>query len=204
MRSQFIPRMIAAALFAVAVIPTYSQTNPAAVQGSLPIAVGFGFSDFSADYGPGTLMGGTLWIDYTPTRLPQILEGIGIEAEGRDLSLNRSSSQPPNLREDVASGGVIYSWRRHDNFRPYGKVLFGFGNIDYESFGSSVRRHDSRTVTTLGGGLEYRSFRNIWVRGDFEYQRWPDFWKNSTPAGSLNPYGFTIGASYDFGTIQPR
>ena len=203
MRSKFFPRSIYAALLVVVVIPVYSQTNPAAVNGTLPIAVGMGLSGFSPDFGSGLLMGGTLWIDYTPARVPQILQGIGIEAEGRDLSLNRSSSQPPNLREDVASGGVIYFWRGNDKVRPFAKALFGLGNIDYE-LGNSVRRHDTRTVTSLGGGLEYRAFQNIWVRGDYEYQFWPDFWKNATPAGQLTPQGFSIGVSYDFGTIQPR
>jgi opacity protein-like surface antigen len=200
MPSKLFPR-ICAALFAVAVFPVYSQTAPSAVQGRVPITVGVGYSGFNPDLGHGVLMGGTLWIDYLPTQVPEILRGIGIEAEGRDLSLNRSSSQPANLREDVASGGVIYSWRRISNFNPYAKFLMGFGNIDYLQT-PLVRAHDSRTVTTLGGGLEYRAYRNVWVRVDYEYQFWPDFWKNTTPAGQLTPQGFTIGASYDFGTIQ--
>jgi opacity protein-like surface antigen len=202
MRSLYFPRLIATALFAAAVVPVYSQTIPAGVQGSLPIAVGVGFSGFNPDYGHGTLMGGTLWIDYFPRSVPQIIRGIGMEAEGRDLSLNRSSLQPANLREDVASGGVIYSWRHIKNLNPYGKFLIGFGNIDYMRT-PLIRGHDSRTVTTLGGGLEYRAYKSIWMRIDYEYQRWPDFWKNTTPAGSLTPQGLTIGASYDFGTIQP-
>jgi hypothetical protein len=67
-------------------------------------------------------------MDYVPTQLPEILRGIGIEAEGRDLSSIRASSQPANLREDVASGGGTYSWRHINNFNPCVKFLMGFGN----------------------------------------------------------------------------
>jgi hypothetical protein len=196
------PRLISAVLFVVAVLPVYSQVGPAATQGGLPITVGVGLSGFDPTNGSGLLLGGTLWIDYTPTQLPKILNGLGVEAEARDLSLNRSSSQPPNLRLDEASGGVIYFWRHIQNLRPYGKFLMGYGNID--SMAGSVRIHDSRTVTTLGGGVDYRVYRNIFVRGDYEYQFWPDYWKSTTPAGSLTPHGFTVGASYDFGYSRSR
>ena len=196
MRLKLIPRLVFTALFILAVFPVYSQVGPSANQGILPLTVGVGYSGFNPSYNGGILMGGTLWIDFTPPKLPQILRGIAIEAEGRDISLNRSALQV-NLREDVASGGVIYSWRNFRNFSPYGKFLMGFGNIDYMST-PTKRGHDSRTVTTLGGGVEYRAYRNVWVRGDYEYQIWPDFWKNTVPAGSLTPQGFTVGASYDF------
>ena len=91
----------------------------------------------------------------------------------------------------------MYSWRNFKNFSPYAKFLIGYGNVDYLR-ASSIRAHDSRTVTTLGGGAEFRAYRNVWVRGDYEYQFWPDFWKNNVPAGSLTPQGFTVGATYDF------
>jgi opacity protein-like surface antigen len=196
MRLKLIPKLVFAALFILAVSPVYSQVGPSGNQGTLPISVGFGFSGFNPGYNGGMLMGGTIWIDFTPPKLPQILRGLALEAEARDLSLNRSAFQV-NLREDVASGGVIYSWRNFRNFSPYAKFLMGFGNIDYVRT-PPIRSHDTRTVTSLGGGVEYRAYRNVWVRGDYEYQHWPDFWKNTTPAGSLTPQGFTVGATYDF------
>jgi opacity protein-like surface antigen len=170
-----------------------------------PIAVGIGLSGFNPDYGHGHMLGGTLWIDYFPERLPSRLHGLGIEAEARDLNYGRSATVHAGLREDVGSGGVIYSWSRFRNFRPYGKFLMGFGNTDYLSTGPYAppsRRHDSRTVTSMGGGLEFHAYRTIWVRADYEYQSWPDFFKHSNhaiPAGLLNPQGFTVGALYHFG-----
>jgi len=59
-------------------------------------------------------------------------------------------------------------------------------------------------MTLIGGGIEVRAYRNVWVRGDFEYQFWPDFYKNKTPAGSLTPQGATLGAVYDFSIRRLR
>jgi hypothetical protein len=190
------PGTILALLFVSSVFPLFAQVVPSARQKALPFSIGGGVSRFNPDYAHGAVYGGTLWFDYTPYRMPQILRGLGVEAEARDLSLNHSSSQPPNLRLDVASGGAIYA-RRLTNFRLYAKALYGLGNIDYEA-NAGVRVHDSTTVTTGGGGIEVRAYKNLWVRGDYEYQFWPDFYKTRTPAGNLTPQGATLGAVYDF------
>jgi opacity protein-like surface antigen len=197
MRMKLTPRLILTALIAVIAIPRmYSQVRPAATQATFPISVGAGFSDFAHSYGSGTLLGGSLWIDYTPSQVPQILRGIGVEIEARDLSISGTYPQR-NLREDTAEGGVIYFWRHFEKFHPYGKFLVGYGNVDTEPI-PPTRRHDSRTITVMGGGVEYQVQKNIWVRGDYEFQNWPDFWKKPSAPGSLNPYGFTAGASYHF------
>jgi opacity protein-like surface antigen len=187
-----------ALLFVCAACPALAQTVEAANEAKPPFAIGAGISGFNTpDFGHGHLLGGTLWIDYTPSRVPRILSGIGIEAEARDLNYGRSTYVPANLREDTAGGGVIYSWRHFRNFRPYGKFFLGYGNVD-DGVTASHRNHDSRTITSVGGGVELRVFRNVWARADYEYQFWPDFFKNTTPAGLLNPQGFTVGAMYHF------
>jgi hypothetical protein len=51
----------------------------------------------------------------------------------------------------------------------------------------------------LGGGVELRAYRSLWVRADYEYQFWPDFFfKGAKPIGQLNPQGFTVGVLYHF------
>lgn len=204
MRLKLFPKLAFAILLAFVSLSAHAQVNPTATAAhSLPIKVGAALSAFNADYGSGTLLGGTLWIDVAIPYLPDRLRGLSLEAEARDLSLNRSSSQPPNLREDVVQGGALYSLRRYENFRPYAKALIGYGNVDYTR-ATGVRGHDSRTVTSLGGGAEYRAIQNIWLRVDYEYQFWPDFWKNTNPAGQLNPNGFSFGASYDLSHSHSR
>jgi opacity protein-like surface antigen len=171
----------------------------AATQSKFPLAVGAGFSGYNTDVGNGDMYGGTLWIDYTLRHMPHYLIGLGLEAEGRDLNYGNHPSTWTNLRMDVASGGVIYTLPRFAKFRPYGKYLMGFGNIDYGA--PLYPTHATRTVTSMGGGVDYRIFRNVWARADYEYQFWPDFWKLNGAAhgASLTPEGFTIGAMYHFG-----
>jgi opacity protein-like surface antigen len=200
-----------------------AQITPSATESKLPFAVGAGLSGYNSDHGNSHLLGATLWLDYSPTRTPRLLRGIGVEAEARDLNYGRSSSQP-NLREDTAEGAVIYSWPHYLNIRPYGKFLMGLGNTDYGNYaldsscpdstianmgggnadsGSATlcRYHDSRTIAGTGGGVEFRAKHSVWVRIDYEYQFWPNFFKHlmtTQPAGLLNPQGVTVGVMYHF------
>jgi hypothetical protein len=50
-------------------------------------------------------MGETVWIDYTPTRVPSFLRGIGLELEARDLNFGRTLTVPPLLVEESAGVG---------------------------------------------------------------------------------------------------
>jgi hypothetical protein len=181
-----------AALFLTAALPACSQVGPAATQGGLPLVVGAGYSNFYTDWS-GRESGATLWIDWNVYKVPRILHGIGLEVQGRDLSFSRTGDNP-KLRMDVASGGAIYRYNRYRNLHPYAKFLLGFGSIDFTNPPSPYYTHDTRTVLSPGGGVEYRVFRNIWVRGDYEYQFWNDWYHHH----DLNPQGFTIGAVYDF------
>jgi len=196
-----------ATLLVCAATSALAQTEPAATKNHIPLAVGAGFSGFNTDLGEGDLYGGTLWIDYTLPRVPSLLRGIGLEAEARDLNYMRAPGVPANLRMDVASGGVIYALPRYVKFRPYGKYQMGYGNIDEGAVHSTARWHDSRTVSSIGGGVDYRIFRSVWLRADYEYQIWPDFWKTSptSPHGpSYTPEGFTVGAMYHFDKPRSR
>lgn len=198
-----------AAFFVCAAYSSLAQIAPAAADENVPWAIGAGLSGYNPDWGHGHLLGGTLWVDYSLPRMPSLLHGLSIEGEARDLNYGRSSSQPENLRQDIVQGGLKYSWPRFLNFRPYGKFSEGYGNTDYEcttlaqcETTDNMRYHDSRTIFSGGGGLEYRVSRHVWVRADYEYQFWPNFFKHlvvGTPVGWMNPQGFTIGAMYDFG-----
>jgi opacity protein-like surface antigen len=192
-----------AALFFSAAIPLLSQAVPTATDSESPFSVGGGLSGFNPDFDHGRNYGGTLWADYRLKKTPWYLQGVGFEVEARDIMLGHSSSQPSNLAETTIGGGVTYTWRHFRNFRPYGKILWEYGNADFKTdTGSDYSQ--SRTTTALGGGLDYHLYGKFWLRGDYEYQRWPDFFKHSnTSAGVLNPQGFTFGVTYHFGHKQP-
>jgi opacity protein-like surface antigen len=172
----------------------FSQVRPAAREGQVPLTVGGGFSDYSADWGPGRRIDGTsVWIDWYPWFIPRRLRGLGFDFEGRDLSFGRSSELPSNFRQDTAGGGVIYSVHHWTKFRPYGKGLIEYGSFDFD-IGSPTYHHDTRTVEAMGAGLDYHAWGPIWVRGDYEYQVWQQMFNRGNPT----PNGFTIGAVYDF------
>ena len=161
-----------------------------------PISLGVGLSNYAVDEGHGRMYGGTFWVDWTPGFLPSSLRGLGLEVEGRDISLNRSSTQP-NAREDTAQGGPIYLWRHYENFHPYGKLLYGQGSIDF--VGSSTYSHDTRSFWAEGGGLEYRFYGQLWLRADYEHQQWQPLLGSNFV---FKPQGFTVGVAYDF--AHPR
>ncbi|MGB6686754.1 MAG: outer membrane beta-barrel protein [Terracidiphilus sp.] len=184
-------KFICAGLFLSVALPAFSQVAPSASQGGIPLSVGVAYSNYYTDWS-GYESGPTAWVDWTFHRGPRLLNGLGIEAEGRDLNYARTGSQPL-LREDTAEGGPMYHWRHFDRFEPYGKFLFGYGHIAFNDIYNPYYTHDSRTVIAPGGGAEYRVVRNVWVRADYEYQFWTDFFNHH----ALNPEGFTVGASYD-------
>jgi opacity protein-like surface antigen len=175
-----------------------SQVLPTATaaQSDLPFAVGAGGSSFDVDWGHGRMEGGTVWADWGFNRGPAFTHGFGLEAEARDISLGHSSTQPSNFRLDTAGGGVTYTWTKSHRFRPYGKYLISIGRIDWNN-PDPLFRHETRTVTAPGIGLEYRILNRVWARADYEYQYWPDI-AGKGSEHVLNPQGFSFGIMYNF------
>lgn len=142
----------------------------------IPLTVGVGYSNYATD-SSGRLSGPSLWIDRNFYQGPSYLRGLGFEAETRDLNCDRTGGSP-NLRMDTASGGVIYTWHHLHNFNPYMKFLIGYGSIDFTVANTPNYKHDTRTLYAPRGGLDYRVFRNVSVRGNYDYQFWPDFFNH--------------------------
>ena len=192
MRLKLTPKLIPAVLLVASVVPINSQVVPTARQGSVPIVIGTGFSDFSIDWGPGRRMEGiSAWVDWYPNRLPRVLHGLGIEAAGHDINYGQPTGLSA-MRQDTGEGGPIYAWDHFRNFRPYAKYLMGIGSIDFLPSGSYT--HDTFGVFSPAAGVEFHTWGHVWIRGDYEYQFWRQAWGHH----DLNPNGFTIGASYDF------
>jgi hypothetical protein len=188
--------LVPAALLVAAVLPVYSQVTPAASQGKVPIVIGAGFSDFLLDWGPGKRMEGiSAWVDWYPNRMPTVLNGLGFEAAGHDINYGLPAGFS-RMRQDTAEVGPMYAWNHFRNFRPYVKYLAGIGSIDFPqpSPPPPYYTHDTFWIVSPGAGVEYRAWRHVWIRGDYEYQYWHDFFGPH----DLNPNGVTVGASYDF------
>jgi hypothetical protein len=191
---RFLSPIFAVSLFTL-FHPAFSQTAPAAyVDHRLPFSVGAGVSNIDVDWGKSRMYGGTLWIDYFPTRMPRLLDGLGVDIEARDIDYGRpAKSVPSNFREDTAGGGPMYTWRHFRSVQPYGKFVLAFGSVDFKLTNIPGYTHETRTVYAPGGGLMLHAYKHVWARADYEYQFWPDLLGHTS-----DPQGFTLGAVYDF------
>jgi Outer membrane protein beta-barrel domain len=178
-------KLVLAALIAFSTLPVFSQVAPAVNISGLPLGIGGGFSDYSVDYGPGQRMiGASAWADYN------LFRGLGIEAEGTSI-LGDKPAVLQRMRQDTIKGGAIYKMHPFYRIRPYAKALLGLGSIDFPS-GNPLYTHDTYTMYAFGGGGEYKMWKTLYARGDYEYEVWPNYHGSH----SLNPNGFTIGATY--------
>ncbi len=187
-------------LFIGAALPAHAQVTYSAQEGKQPFTVGVGVSNFSDDWGIQNprQVGITLWVDWRFPRMPPVLDGLGIEFEGRDVNY-ATPSYLPGHRMDTALGGPMYQFRRKGRFRPYGKYLMGIGSIDFPNTGSTYS-HDTRAVFQPGVGFDLRCWSRFSARVGYDYQ----FWHQLFGPHDLNPNGFTAGLVYDFGFRSSR
>ena len=164
----------------------YGQVTPSVSGSRTVLTVGAGFSDFNPDFGVNWIYGATVWSDWT------VFHGLGIEAEARTLPWNgiKIAPYPTQLRQDSFAGGLRYQFHHYGKFQPYVKGLGGLGSIDFPTHTAAPIHHNTFGLEAFGGGLDYKLTRRIYIRGDYEYTRWPNF------GNGLTPDGFTVGASY--------
>jgi hypothetical protein len=176
-------------------IPLVSQVAPGGSEGGLPLVVGAGFSDYYTEMFQKRMEGPTVWADWNFNLGPRFLQGFGVEAEVRVLDFGQPQGQ--KLRQATLGGGPIYTWRHYRKFQPYCKFLADYGSMDHIQIKGfpSLYTADKWLIWATGGGIEYRAWRNVWVRADYEYQFWRVKFFN--PTSFLDPQGFTVGASYD-------
>lgn len=178
-------RIVLAAFLLFASLPGLAQVAPAVKIGGLPLGIGGGLSDFNLDYGPGRrMLGASAWIDYS------LFHGLGVTAQGTTIYADKPDSLT-RMRQDTIQGGVVYKYRTFHRFRPFVKGMAGIGSIDFPS-GNPFYTHDTYLIYSVEGGGEYRLWNNLFAHGDYEYQFWPEYQGPHT----LNPNGFTFGATY--------
>lgn len=189
--------IVTVSLFAAA-LPAFSQVAATYKANAIPLSIGIGPSSYDVDWGHGRMLGGTVWVDWYPSKVQHLARGLGVEFEARDISLERNLPAQKNMRQDTAGGGPIYSFRLTDRFRPYFKGLIEDGSVDFYPLPGYA--HDTRLLVAPGGGFEYRFLGPLKVRADYEYQ----FWIGQLLGNTLNPQGFTVGVAYDLSHPQRR
>jgi opacity protein-like surface antigen len=178
---------------ALLLLPTIgrSQVVPAGKGGNEQFLVGATFSSFDPDYGWQRLYGVGAYADYN------LSPKLGIEGEVR---FNRFH-QLADIHEDSYVIGPKYNYHRK-RYTLYGKALVGLGLFN---FPDNVA-HGSYFAVALGGGVDYRLTRRLYVRGEYEYQIWPGFVGPPDPQpiplanrpNGLTPSGFGVGFAYRF------
>jgi opacity protein-like surface antigen len=205
---RLLSRFLLTALFVSAASAAFSQTVYDAEEGKLPLSFGGGVSNFDPYFaqaplpndilvsgtGQGRMWGATGWADAGIRFGPTWLHPINIELQYRSIFAGGAPDHQ-NVVESNYGGGLTYTWYHFRNFHPYGKYIVSEGTVSFSPTpdpGHPDYSHDSRLTNSLGGGIEYRLTRHIWVRGDYEYQ----LWGKLLGAPEFSPQGFTIGAMY--------
>ena len=193
--AQIVLKSVLLLLVAAGVRNATAQTVYDATEGSLPLRVGAGISDYYTEIYPNHFKGPTVWADWTFRRVPKIMQGIGIEGEGRELTWGQPKGSSWSFV--TFGGGPIYSRTYHRVLRPYAKILVNYSeqrHIQGAQFAASYQA-DKWLTFAPGGGVDVHAWRHIWVRADYEYQFWKVMWTNDH---FLNPQGVTLGLAYDF------
>jgi opacity protein-like surface antigen len=188
--SVYLKTIIAA--LAVGLFPSLlmSQSMPTAVR-RLNVQVGGLFSvanpgvasDATIVYGQMNFKGGGMYATIDPAN------HLGLEMSVRQVFGTEG------VHERTYSAGPRFYLTR-GRFMPYGKVLFGRAVFNFPNNFAN----QAFTEGSLGGGVDYRLTSLLYVRADYEYQRWFSFGTQvSAFPGSLSPSVASFGVSYHFG-----
>jgi opacity protein-like surface antigen len=193
-------KLVLAALLILSTLPVFGQVAPAAKVSGLPLGVGGGLTDFDTSYyqpdlpyWSGRMIGASAWADY------EVFHGVGVEVEGTSIFANQPTPITPkgqhiygSLKESTIQGGIIYRYHPVLRLRPFVKGLGGIGLIDFPSV-NPFYTSENCALFTVGGGIEYKAWRGVYVRGQYEYEWWKGFRSGSQ---KLQPTGFSVGATY--------
>lgn len=176
-RARLLPRRnIFSCLIVMAVMlpggmSTLAQTRESATAGRSFVWVGGGASDYYLQYGGEKTVGVTGFLDADSVRR------MGIEAEGRWLDLHETH----NVHAETFLAGPRYHFDM-GRFQPYAKGLAGMGRFNFP-YNYATGKY---FVIGAGGGLDYFINPRLSVRGDFEYQYWPQFTFGPMSSGGVS------------------
>lgn len=160
------------------------------------MSVGAEFSTFNADWGCASASPFSCWSDHLTgvggfVDVNHVLWRIGVEGEARWLHWGGPGA---GLVQSNYLLGPRYPLLRHCTpLCIYAKGLVG------ESWMTVPVGYGSRRYFTLAPGatVEYRIKRKLIVRGEYEYQFWPQFSGiTGLPNNGLTPNGLSFGVGY--------
>lgn len=153
------------------------RTAPTAIRRSM-LQVGGGFSLASPDYTQQTFRGGSLYATFDVA-----------SHWGAEFMVHQVNTPDTNaIYERTYELGPRYVWHFR-GIEPFVKASYGRGVFNYPD-GAANLAYNQFNVT---GGLDVRVERHLYIRGEFEAQRWLNF-----PPHGLTPQLVTFGAAYRF------
>ena len=155
----------------------FAQANPTASRAG-DLIVGAGYTSAESDYGY-RFTGYGIYGDFNFYR------NFGVEATFH--SVKEGGNSP--IYERTFEVGPRYS-HTYGPFVPYLKIMIGHGSFRYPD---DVRGTKGYGLYSGGFGTDIKVRPYLYLRGDFEYQKWYNF-----PPSSLSPQLFTFGAAYHF------
>jgi hypothetical protein len=155
-----------------------AQASPTASR-SGDFKIGGGFSSAASDYG-NRFNGGGAYFDF------DFRPHIGLTGEFHFVK------DQNDLYEKTYEVGGRY-FRTYDRFVPYAKVLYGRGVFNFPVDPDGYRANYAYNLIAAGIGTDFKVKRYLYVRADWEYQRWLSF-----QGSSLTPSILTLGAAYHY------
>jgi hypothetical protein len=144
------------------------------------LKIGGGFSTANSDYGD-RYNGGAAYVDF------DFRPHLGVEGEFHFVK------DSTDLYEKTYEVGGRYFHPYKKRWVPYAKVMYGRGVFNFPPLGDGFRANLAYNLIAGGVGVDYKAKPWLYVRADWEYQKWFGF-QNS----SLSPSILTIGAAYHF------
>lgn len=162
-----------------------AQAGPTASRAG-DLKIGAGYSSAESDYG-GRYTGFGIYANFDFSR------HLGVEANFHKVDYGNGST----LYEKTYEIGPRY-YRTYGPLVPYAKLMYGRGVFNFPPDPPPAPQDQARAnlaynLYALGFGADLKVRPYLYLRGDFEFQKWPGF-----PQNGLSPEILTIGAAYHF------
>lgn len=194
-----ITKLLVGIAISVVSVSCAAQVVPAASHPPLSTSLGVGINYWSGDWGAGDInrLGPSAWGTVT------IWHDLSVIAEGHSMAAG-GNSLASNYKYFAGGGGLIWTTDYWGRFQPFLKGEAGFASLTHPGNGTG-HFHDTSNIWSVGGGVEYHTWGNLWTRVGYSYDFFPNFHDVGTNQNhALNPRGFTFGETFRFGPSGSR
>lgn len=194
-----VAKLVVAIAVSVASLSCAAQVVPPTYRPRLAMSAGAGMNYSSGDWGLGDInrWGPSAWGTVT------FWHDFSVIAEGHSMIIG-GNQLASTFKYFDGGGGLVYTSDYWGRFQPLLKAEAGYASLTHPPNGSG-HLHETRNTWTLGGGVEYHTWGQLWTHVEYDYDFFPGFHSTITNQNhSLNPRGFTFGETWRFGPSGTR